>query len=51
MYVYLEVIEWLFSYGPPFWTLECNTGSRRPLESSIGTSAKREGQYCLRAVA
>ena len=48
--VYLEVIEWLFSYGPLYLTLECNIGPRQLPESNIGTSAKREGQYCSRAV-
>ena len=40
-----------FLYGPLYLTLECNIGPRRPPESNIGTSAKREGQYCLRSVA
>ena len=40
-----------FSYGPLYLTHECNTGPRRRPESNIGTSAKREGQYCLRTVA
>ena len=39
--LYLEVIEWLFSYGPLYLTLECNIGPRRPPESNIGTSTKR----------
>ena len=37
---HLEVIEWLFSYGPPYLTLEYNIGSRRPLESTRGPCAK-----------
>ena len=39
---YLEVIEWLFSYGPQrlYLTLECNIGPRRPPESNIGTNTK-----------
>ena len=46
---YLEVIEWRFSYGPPYLTLECNIGFRLLPESNVGPSA-REGQYCMRSV-
>ena len=28
-HIYLEAIEWLFSYGPQYLTLECNIGLRR----------------------
>ena len=40
-----------FSYGPLYLTLECNIGPKRPPSNNIGTSAKREGQYDLSAVA
>ena len=39
MYKYLESIEWLLAHSPPYLTLECNIGPRRPPESNIGTSA------------
>ena len=39
-FVWPAIFDSLMQYWP-----------RRPPESNIGTSAKREGQYCLRAVA
>ena len=40
-----------FLYDPPYLTLECNIGPRRPPENNVGLSMKFEGQYCFRAVA
>ena len=49
--VFLELIERLFSYSPPYLTREHNIDSRRQPKSNISPSKKRKSQYCLRAVA
>ena len=42
---YLEVIEWLLSYGPSCLIFECNIGARQPPKSNIG-----HGGPCAKAI-